>query len=679
MTPQGDAGVVIRRALSKPLLLMFSMLAVFALPAGTGMRSAEANEADTCGLEQVRGVEVTASVDFDHRGLDYSNVKSVMHIEIPATWKHAPDLLLDTHASDYRQALRCLLGKVPEDNPLDFDEARPEPLAVDSDGKKVVVHYEAVVSVQWLGPFRVGPWSLEAGPEVWTARLRPPQSLSRATWEKVEVRTGGPRALSVTPESATGKDGTVLNWQKKRPTEFTVRFRPPMAQRWDAKTLSPGPWEAVGLYSGSSAAVYVLDGILLLIAGRKLRQGLARRPADDEKKALDALRSWAFLSAGLGLLVYMGDNVFDLLRQKFSWYYNYTPTLSLISLLFLGIVLCVYGKLSKPLLVIACSVVVGVAGISVGCEVAECALLPVSDLVISAVGSWVTPLAYVAAVSVFCMGAISSARRALWTSDGPFPSRLVVALSVSLSGLTVLWAFLVFRRYWDRISWLADTGWPTYREKLREQLDSWWWDFPVRVLPDLWDTASLALLALVPLGTLYVCRAETEGQKLVHAHRLGAVPPDGRLRAGRAILGGNLLRVHRLLRHRPSRSPLGLGAAFAGREKGRPGAVCHREPPVGSSDLDSRPIGFAAYGPALPGPSGFPSPSGPWKSCRVHGGPRGDRAGHRSDGPVSARRGEARRCGLRLRSHGHMVGERSQVRHDRLRCRPSRDGADVLA
>lgn len=489
MSSPGDPDLVIRRALSEPLLLLFLVLAVFAVPAGTGMSSAAADQADTCGVEQVRGVKVTALVDFDHRGLDYSKVKSVMDIEIPASWKHAADLLLDTRASEYRQVLRCLLEKGREDNPLDFDERRPRPLTVDSDGKKVAVHYEAVVSVRWLGEFKVGPWSLEAGSDVWTVRLDPPRSLGQATWENVEVQTGGPRAWSVSPESAIGKDGTVLKWQNKKPTEFTVSFRPPAAQQWDAKTVSPDqPWEAVGLDSGSSAAAYVLDGVLLLIAGRKLRQGLARRPAEGERKALGALRSWALLSTGLGVLVYMGDNLLDFLQQTFFGSHRYGAVFYLFTLLFLGAALCVFGKLPKPLLVIPCCVVVVVAGLWAG--------------------SWVAPLACVAAVSFFCVGAFLSAGRALRMIGRSLPSWLVVSLSVLLSGLTVLWAYLVYRSYWDRISWLADTRWPTYGSNLRRHFDNWWWDFPRLVLPTLWATASLALLALVPWGALHVCRAE---------------------------------------------------------------------------------------------------------------------------------------------------------------------------
>ncbi|MEU2435692.1 DUF6185 family protein [Streptomyces rubradiris] len=480
---------MIRRTLSKPLLLLVLVLAAFAMPAAPGMSSAEAVEADTCGLEQVRGVKVTAVVDFDHRGLDYSKVTSVMDIEIPASWKHAADLLLDPRASEYRQALRCLLGKGLEDNPLDFDERRPKPLTVDSDGKKVAVHYEAVVTVLWLGGFQVGPWSLEAGPDVWTVRLEPPKSLRQVPWGNVEVQTGGPRAWSVTPESATGKDGTVLKWQNKKPDKFTVTFRPPAAQQWDAKAVSPEhPWEAVGLDSGSSAAVYVLDGVLLLLAGRKLRQGLARRPADDEKKALGVLRSWALLSTGLGLLVYMGDNVLDFLQSIFLRSHLHDAVFYLFSLLFLGAALCVFGKLPKSLLVIPCSVVVVVAGIWAG--------------------SWLAPFAVVAAVSLFCTGAIFSVRRALRMIGGSLPSWLVVSLPITLSGFTVLWTYLVFRSYWDRISWLADTRWSAYTDKLLWHFDIWWWDFPRRVLPALWDTASLALLALVPLGVLHVCRAE---------------------------------------------------------------------------------------------------------------------------------------------------------------------------
>ncbi|WP_436954291.1 DUF6185 family protein [Streptomyces sp. SudanB182_2057] len=480
---------MIRRTLAGPLLLLFLVLAVLAMPAGTGMSSAEADEADTCGLEQVRGVKVTASVDFDHRGLDYSKVTSVMDIEIPASWKHAADLLLDPRAAEYRQALRCLLGKGLEDNPLDFDERRSKPLTVDSDGKKVAVHYEAVVTVLWLGAFQVGPWSLEAGPDVWTVRLKPPKRLSQVPWANVEVQTGGPRAWSVSPESAIGKDGTVLKWQNKKPNEFTVSFRPPAAQQWDAKTVSPKhPWEAVGLDSGSSAAVHVLRGVLLLIAARKLRQGLARPPADDEKKALGVLRSWALLSTGLGLLVYMGDNVLDLVRSTFFPSHPTDAVFSLFSLLFLGAALCVFGKLPKPLLVIPCSVVVVVAGLLAG--------------------SWLAPLAVVAAVCLFCTGAVFSVRRVLRMIGGSLPSWLVVSLPIALSVVTVLWTYLVFRGFWDRISWLADTHWPTYEGRLLWHFDTWWWDFPRRVLPDLWDTASLALLALVPLGVLHVCRAE---------------------------------------------------------------------------------------------------------------------------------------------------------------------------
>ncbi|MEU2061635.1 DUF6185 family protein [Streptomyces sp. NPDC013455] len=507
---------MIRRPPSPPgLLLSVVLLAVLSVWASAGTSSGAADGADTCGMEGMRGLKVTASADFEHRGLDYSKVESVLDIEIPASWKHAPDLLLDTHAPEYRQALRCLLGTVWEENPLTFDEQRPKPLTVDFDGKTVVVHYEAVVWVQWLGTHQIGPWQLEAGRDVWTIQFAPPLSLWNAAWEKVEVRTGGPRALSVSPESATGEDGTVLKWENEEPTNFTVSFRPPAAQRWGATTLSPEQaWEALGMFSGSSAMVDVTNGALLLLAGRRLRQGIARPLADDEQKALGALRSWALLSAGIGMLVYMGDNVHDFLGRAFSWSGDYTTTLSLLLLVLLGIALCLFGRCRKFLLVAACAVGVTVAGMSVGCEVAECALLPESEshkhLFIYPAGSWVTLLVYTAAVSVFFMGAISSVRRAVRMDGGALPSWQVVSLSVGLSAVTVLWALLAFWRYWDRISWLADTGWPTYTAHLQQQFTLWWWDFPDFVLSDLWDAASFALLALVPMGALYVCRAERQ-------------------------------------------------------------------------------------------------------------------------------------------------------------------------
>ncbi|MET8212958.1 DUF6185 family protein [Streptomyces sp. NPDC005373] len=504
--------MVIRRRCSVPILLSVLLLSVFfVLTSAVISHAAEANQADSCGVDGLSGVKVTASAEFDHNGLDYSAVTSVMEIKIPAGWGRASDLLLDTHASRYRQVLRCLLGKVPEGEFYDYDEWRLKPLTVNADGKEVVVHYEAVAWVQDLNKYRVGPWILVSGKGVWDIHLAPPASLSKVVWEDVQVRTGGPRPVSVTPPSATGKDGTVLSWHNQKPTGFRVKFRPPAAQQWDAITVSQTDVrEALGIFSGSSAADYVAAGALLLIAARRLRQGVGQHPADDEEKAFTTLRSWALLQVCLGLLVYMGDNVYYFISDRFSWFHDYSYTVGLLSLTFLGLVLCLFGKLQKSLLVVACVLVLAIVGISIGSEVAEYALLPVSEpeLKISPTRSWFVVIAHAAAVFVFCMGAISAGRRALLMNGGGLPSWLVASISAGFSALTVLWAFLAFWRYWDRITWLADTGWSTYGDRLRESYDSWWWSFPSYVLSYLWDFVSLALIPLVLLGALRVCRAE---------------------------------------------------------------------------------------------------------------------------------------------------------------------------
>ncbi len=432
-----------------------------------------------------------------------------MEIKIPAGWGRASDLLLDTHASRYRQVLRCLLGKVSEDVFYDPDELRLKPLSVNADGKEVVVHYEAVAWVQTLDTYRVGPWKLVAGKGLWDIQLEPPASLSRAAWEDVQVRTGGPRATSVTPASATGKDGTLLSWHNKKPTGFRVRFRPPTAQQWDALTLSENQaWEALGLFSASSVVFYVATGVLLLVAARRLRQGAGEHPTGDEEKTFATMRSLAFLQVFLGVLVYMGDNIFRFVVDRFSWFHDYSTTMYLFSLMLVGLILCLFGKPQKSLVAVACLLVFAIAGISIASEVSEYALLPVSDVVLSSTGSWLVMIAYVAAIFVVCVGAISAGRRVLLMNVGGPLSWPAAAISAGFSVLTILWVFLAFWRDWDRISWLADTKWSTYTYSLHAQYDLWWWDFPGRALPILSDCVSLALTTLALFGALRVCRTE---------------------------------------------------------------------------------------------------------------------------------------------------------------------------
>ncbi|MFJ3310343.1 DUF6185 family protein [Streptomyces sp. NPDC086549] len=505
-----DPVAVIRRRCSVPHLLSVLLLTLVSM-SGTAVIShaAEAYQADSCGVDKVRGVKVTASAEFDHRGQDYSMVTSVMEIKIPAGWGRSADLLLDTHASRYREVLRCLLGKVSEEDFYDEDEWRLKPLTVHSDEKGVVVHYEAVAWVQGLGTYQVGPWRLVAGRSTWSIRLVHSEGLAKAVWEDVQVHTGGPRPLSVATPPASGENGTLLSWHNKRPTDCMVTFRPPAAQQWGAIGLSQEQaWEALGVYSGSAAAWYVVAGALLLIAVRKIRQGLGRRPIEEEEKALRTLRSWALLQVGLSLLVYMGDNVYYFMADRFSWIHDYWPTVALFSLLFMGLILCLFGKLQKSLLALACALAFSIVGLSVGSEVTEDALFPASDVYISPAGTRDVLIAYAAAVFVFCMGAISAGQRSPLTEGQRLSKWQMTSISAGFSVLTILWEFPAFSLDWDRRTWLADPAWPTYRKGFNESYDWWWYRFPNAALPYLWESTWIVLTALVLLGALRACRAE---------------------------------------------------------------------------------------------------------------------------------------------------------------------------
>ncbi|MFF4695808.1 DUF6185 family protein [Streptomyces chattanoogensis] len=507
---------MIRLRCSTPLLLSVLLLLLFLVSTGMEIsRAAEPERARSCRADQLGGAKVSASAKIDHHDRDYSTVTSIMEIKIPATWEHSSDLLLDTHAPQYHEALRCLLGKVSEKDFYDYDEWRLKPLAVNADEKEVVVHYEAFAWVLGIAEYRVGPWRLEVDKNVWGIQLTPASNLARADWEDVQVRLDGPGALSATPPPTIGEKGRVLRWQhNKQVKSYKVEFRPPTAQQWSAITLSTEQiWEVLGPFSGSGVAWYVATGALLLIVVKRLRRDLEQPPTQEESRALKTLQSWALLQALFGLVVYMGDNVYRFLSGQFSWSHDYGPTVALYSILFIGLTLCFFGKLQKGLLAVACVSTVSVAGISIGNEVTESGLLPTSDSYLSHTGYWFVLIAYAAAVFVFCMGAVSVGRRVLLMDRAGLPWWVMVSVSAGVSASTLLWALLAFWRYWNRITWLADASWFTYRGQLLVSYDSWWWQLvPDQVSTSLWDCAAIILPALALVGTLRVCRAERRDQ-----------------------------------------------------------------------------------------------------------------------------------------------------------------------
>ncbi|KPI18295.1 hypothetical protein OV450_2258 [Actinobacteria bacterium OV450] len=498
------------------LLAVLVLLLSLFLPSPA--RAADPPRGQSCDPDRLAGAKVTTSAEFVHRGQDTSVLTSVTDITVPAGWGRTSDLLLDTHAPLYRDALRCLLGKgLPVQAYLlgkryEDAEWRLKPLSVKLSGTWVTVHYEAVDWIQGLGTYDVGLWTLIAGKNEWEIRLRAPPSLAKATWENVRVRLGGPAAMSAWPPPTFGADRTELSWHNRTqiavPDVPDIAFRPPAAQQWAARTQTDGDaWQALGALGASGAFGGVATAVLALVAGRRLRQGLGRPPLPAEAQALRGLRSWSLLLVLITLVAYMGDDLYRFLQGSFGWKGGYEPTVDLFSVLFIGTVLCFFGQLKRWLLVVVCVLVAGTAALCVAAELSRSGLLPTSDVEIQGVGLGLAVLLDSLPVFLCCLGLVASGQRLLLLGGRGLSQGGQLGVAAGTTAMAMLWASVALNRSWERRSWLNDAVPAPFGSPWVTAYDTWWWWFSTNALFALADIAVfLAPLALV--GALRVCRAE---------------------------------------------------------------------------------------------------------------------------------------------------------------------------
>ncbi|MER8047213.1 DUF6185 family protein [Streptomyces sp. NPDC094032] len=507
---------MIRPGNSAPRLphVLLLLLFLLALAAGGEADAAESAPFD-CRADQLRKAKVSAVAEFQHRGQDYSIVRSTTDVDVPADWAHASALLLDRHSPDYRAALRCLVGK-PLGEQRDFRdfEWRFKPVSVraEADSHLVKVHHEAATWFQYSAVDAVGPWVLTVTKKDWRIALRPPPALKAANWDSVRVDLGGRGALTAAPPPTFGAGGTSLSWQHPPPDRNpTVTFRPPAAQHWSFITTSSEDtwrkWEVWGVYSASGAFWYVASGALLLVAGRRMRRGLAGKTMPEESRALGFLRWCALLLMFLGLLVYLGDNLYALLDRLVGWQHDYAQTVSVFSLAAMGLALCFLGSRSTRFRLVVGVLVLGVLEAYAVSEVYDLTLLPTADRVLSGAGWTATAVASTVLMAVCWLGVIVTGQRVLLMGETRIPVRVMAVVAGVAAVATVLWSYLAFNHSWDRISWLADPTRPEFRVYREITFSSWWWQLPTLLLePLLSIVGTLAPLAV--LGVLRVCRVE---------------------------------------------------------------------------------------------------------------------------------------------------------------------------
>ncbi|RSS88366.1 hypothetical protein EF903_15860 [Streptomyces sp. WAC05292] len=466
----------------------------------------------SCRPDQLKGAAIKAGAEFRHRGQMQSTLRSTMDLTVPADWEHASDLLLDPHSPGHRFALRCLVGITPtEDNPtaLDYDAWRLKPLVVTASEQHVTVHYEAVTWITALVTYQAGPWVLEPNGGEWLVGLRPSPNIAGARWEEVYLRLGGPGALSASPPPEFGEGGTVLTWRGEQPAPAVkVAFHPPAAQFWNALTNSlDQAWAVWGWWGVSGAFWCIATAVLLLLVAKRLRQGLKGKPLPQEEYALRVLRSWAFLMLGFGLLVYLGDDAYKLVGRLLALEGDYTQAVELVTLVLLGLVLCVFGGLAKQALV-AVGVFSGLlVALSVASEYFDFPVLPTTDVEVPGEFYWVVSVLYMAGIAVCCLGLIASGEKLLLAGDRRLPLWIMVSLAAAAALMTTLWAYVALNRSWERVSWLTEPGSRQQADAWASWFDSAWWWLPGNALDALLGSTSvLAPLALV--GALRVCRSE---------------------------------------------------------------------------------------------------------------------------------------------------------------------------
>ncbi|EOD69532.1 hypothetical protein H480_05659 [Amycolatopsis vancoresmycina DSM 44592] len=137
-----------------------------------------------CTLDEYPRAAVTVRAAVETDNVDYPRISSDVVIRAPRMWNRADDLLGDPDHSDYRSALRCLLGAYP----TDFSVYRNEPPTITVEDGDVVVHDHVWTELVQSGHGAVGMLDLNVErAKPWRLAVVSRGGLSRSTSWNVTI------------------------------------------------------------------------------------------------------------------------------------------------------------------------------------------------------------------------------------------------------------------------------------------------------------------------------------------------------------------------------------------------------------------------------------------------------------------------------------------------------------
>ncbi|MEU1820300.1 DUF6185 family protein, partial [Streptomyces roseifaciens] len=288
--------------------LLLTLVAVAMMWCGPSPAEARQAAPDVCRADRL-GARITyADIQFRLHGRTFVEVESDMTVKVPAEkWPLVHDLTLSEESSRYRMAMRCLLRG--QDNHPRNQEWRFHEPRVTAQHDWVTVQYDALAWIENVGTVQLGPWEIHVdAKENWKILLRPPTTLQRARWERIEVGLGGLNAERIS-EPASSADGNSLVWTEKPARGVEVDVDPPW-QRALALRNKQSLWSTAGI-----ASWWVCASVVIALAALRVprpnspsgsggpRRHARRRFGRCVDSPTQVVLQWAVLSAAVALTV----------------------------------------------------------------------------------------------------------------------------------------------------------------------------------------------------------------------------------------------------------------------------------------------------------------------------------------------------------------------------------------